>query len=233
VQVLDPELVARIEAALEPAVGLLSEAQETLLRHRLNLEATRPAPGPHAAAPNRPVPRAAVPPARTERPARQPTAVTDSALPGPQRKLLTVLATYGPRMIQQLGMQSGYVTTGGAFRNPLGALRSAGYVTPTKGEPIAITEEGLAALGPYDPLPTGTDLLDHWMAGLPGPCKKILAVLVDAWPDSVPVVDLAAAAGYEPTGGAFRNPLGKLRTLDLVTKGGDPRLTDEFGEAIS
>lgn len=28
--------------------------------------------------------------------------------------------------------------------------------------------------------------------------------------------DLAAAAGYEPSGGAFQNPLGALRSLGLV-----------------
>ena len=68
---------------------------------------------------------------------------------------------------------------------------------------------------------------------VPGPCKRILSALAERWPDSYTKNELAAVTGYEPSGGAFNNPLGRLRTLQLVTKGPDIRLTDDFGEAIS
>lgn len=150
-------------------------------------------------------------------------------LPGPQRKLLTVLALYGPRTKQQLAMQAGYVATGGAFRNPLSALRSAGYVHP--GEPVTITDAGAAALGSIEPLPVGPQLIADWMSRLSGPCRKILAAVIDrptGWDND----ELAEACGYVASGGAFRNPLSKLRTLGLVAKGTPVRLTDEFAEAI-
>ena len=41
-------------------------------------------------------------------------------------------------------------------------------------------------------------------------------------------VDLAAATDYEPTGGAFRNPLGRLRTLGLVSGRGDVRAAEQL-----
>lgn len=152
----------------------------------------------------------------------------DGVLTGPQRKLLTVLATYGPRTKTQLALQAGYSKGGGAFNNPLGKLRSQEYVT--RGEPITITEEGLSALGEYTPLPTGEDLLDHWLNQLPGPPKKLLASL--AYEGPATRAELAARTGYSVGGGAFNNPLGKLRTLELVARGEPVQLTDDFRDAI-
>jgi hypothetical protein len=158
-----------------------------------------------------------------------PSTSGDIAIGGPERKLLTVLACYGPRTKQQLAMQAGYVATGGAFRNPLGRLRSAGFVV--KGEPIVITEAGIAALGDYKPLPAGEELWEHWVGSLGGPERKILSA-VRAHPNGVDRDELAGECGYEPTGGAFKNPLGRLRTLQLVTKGNPIYLNDDFAEAI-
>lgn len=150
-------------------------------------------------------------------------------LPGAQKKLLTVLATYGPRSKRQLALQAGYAESGGGFNNPLGALRSSGYVE--RGDPIAITEAGLMALGDYDPLPTGQALIDHWMSSLPGACKKILMALIEH--GAMAKVELAEMTGYEPTGGGFNNPLGRLRTLGLIDRGEPIDLTPEFAEAIA
>jgi hypothetical protein len=37
---------------------------------------------------------------------------------------------------------------------------------------------------------------------------------------------LAERTGYDPDGGGFRNPLGRLRTLELVTRGPAVRLSE-------
>ena len=226
VPVVPPVVVAHARR-LREQLGVISAAVDDILAiaHEdadLSLP-SRPAavarPEPRRAAPT-PVPRRTTPAATGE----------GTALPGPQRKLLTVLATYGPRTKRQLALTAGYSMGGGGFNNPLGALRSAGFVT--RGEPIEITAEGLAALGAFEPLPSGRDLLDHWLRELPGPAAKILTVLAEAWPTSLSKDDLAEAAGYSPVGGGFNNPLGRLRTLGLVTRGADISLTDDFGEAI-
>jgi hypothetical protein len=126
-------------------------------------------------------------------------------------------------------MQAGYSANGGGFNNPLGQLRSAGYV---EGIPITITDAGLVALGDYPELPTGRELLAHWLGQLSGPAAKILATLVDN-DGRLLRTELAEAAGYSPNGGGFNNPLGKLRTLQLVTRGDPVELTPEFAEAIA
>lgn len=153
----------------------------------------------------------------------------DSSVTGPQRKLLTVLATYGPRTKRQLALQAGYSAKGGGFNNPLSALRTGGLIT--RDEPMAITQEGLDALGSYETLPTGMDLLEHWYAHLSGPEVKILDALVQAG-GPVYKADLAERAGYAPTGGGFNNPLSRLRTLGLVAHGEPVRLTEDFERAI-
>ncbi len=45
------------------------------------------------------------------------------------------------------------------------------------------------------------------------PERVILDVLVDHWPAAVPVETIAAAIGYSPTSGGFRNALIRIRTL--------------------
>ncbi len=43
------------------------------------------------------------------------------------------------------------------------------------------------------------------------PERVILDVLVDHWPAAVPVETIAAAIGYSPTSGGFRNALSRIR----------------------
>lgn len=211
--------VERVPAALLAQLRSLHAVIGDLLgADGLSAVPATPARAPrHAPAPSAP------------RPARQAAPAAAGGVPGPQRKLLAVLATYGPRSKRQLAMQAGYSENGGGFNNPLGALRSAGWVEGGKGAAIAITDEGLAALGPFDPLPTGPELLEHWRAQLPGPAVRILDQIIAAHPRVLSKDELAAAAGYSPVGGGFNNPLGRLRTLGLVVGTG---LGDEFAEAI-
>lgn len=151
------------------------------------------------------------------------------------RAILTVLAQHPEgRSKRQLALQSGYSEGGGGFNNPLGALRSAGYVN--RGEPIVATDDGLAALGEWDPVPTGPALLAHWLGqgktigGKAG--RAILEQLAAVYPAGLEKAELAERCGYSPEGGGFNNPLGRLRTLGLVDRGAPVCLTQEFGEAI-
>jgi hypothetical protein len=56
----------------------------------------------------------------------------------------------------------------------------------------------------------------------------ILRVLFDAYPAVMYKADLAALAGYEPSGGGFNNSLGRLRTLELITRGAEISASEEF-----
>lgn len=150
-----------------------------------------------------------------DRPVGQALSGGQASLSGAQRKILTALAQHGPKDKISLAILTGYSHKGGGFNNPLGSLRSAGYVSPANTTPIEITEAGLDALGDYEPLPMGRALLDWWLPQLSGAERKIVSALDQHGP--MEKVDLAAAAGYEPSGGGFNNPLGHLRTLGIIT----------------
>jgi len=111
---------------------------------------------------------------------------------------------------------AGYTIGGGAWNNPRGALRTAGLIEYLPVDRVRLTDAGRrAAVEPSAPLTT-TELHDRVLGRLPGPEQKILAVLLAAYPDAVANDELARRAGYEPGGGAYNNPRGRLRSLGLV-----------------
>ncbi len=69
--------------------------------------------------------------------------------------------------------------SGGGFNNALSALRSRGRIAGTK-ESLHITDDGLAVLGTWAPLPTGHALVEHWLGTLAKAERAILQTLVAA-----------------------------------------------------
>jgi len=122
---------------------------------------------------------------------------------------------------------TGYAATGGGFNNYLGALRSRGLIEGD-GDRLTITEIGIQALGSWEPLPTGSGLVDYWSNRLGKAERLILETLTQAYPDPLSKEEVAAKAGYEPNGGGFNNALGRLRTLELVQGRGELRASDNF-----
>ncbi len=166
-----------------------------------------------------PVPRAPAPP--RESPAGE-------RLGGGERKILTVLAQYQSpgRTKRQVAILAGYAIKGGAFANYLGRLRSLGYIEGR--DLLRITGAGMDALGSYDPLPAGRDLLEHWLRQLGRAERLILQTLADAFPAAMTKENLGASTGYEPSGGGFANAIGKLRTLELIEGRGELRASEEL-----
>lgn len=139
----------------------------------------------------------------------------DKDLSPAERELLVALAqTDDGWGGQDLAVLVGKRYSGG-FRNYLASLRTAGYITGSNKGPMTITATGLAALGPYDPLPTGRALFGWWLDGSRlSPAEKDILRVLDRSPGlNGPAV--AAAVGKEYSGG-FRNYLAKLRTLRLI-----------------
>ncbi len=58
------------------------------------------------------------------------------------------------------------------------------------------------------------------------PERAILDVLVDHWPAAVPVETIAAAIGYSPTSGGFRNARIRIRALHIAAGRGELLLND-------
>ncbi|MEA2677188.1 MAG: hypothetical protein QOJ81_1329 [Chloroflexota bacterium] len=175
-------------------------------------------------------------PASSERPIvrREPVATASSgevSLKPAERAVLNALAQYpAGRSKVQAALLSGYSSTSGGFFGALAALRRYGYIEGTS-EQLRITDVGRDALGSWDPLPTGRDLLDYWKAKLKPAEAGVLHVLVSAWPDTMAKTDVAAQAGYSATSGGFFGALAKLRKLDLIEGDGTAlRATDAIAE---
>lgn len=133
-----------------------------------------------------------------------------------QRAILTVLAQFpAGRTRAQVATLSGYSAKSSGLANALGALRSAGLVN--RGDPIRITQQGLAALGDaYEPLPSGPALVDYWMSRLGKAERTLLRVFLDAWPEPLTKKLVAERSGYSPSSSGLANALGRLRTLELI-----------------
>ncbi len=210
------------DAKLAQLRGIFAVVSDQLAKaaHLLN-GAAKPAPR---------IPRA--PPPTPARPAPrrtlQASGPIDERLAGGERKILTVLAQYqGPgRTKRQVAILAGYAIKGGAFANYLGSLRSKGYIEGR--DLLRITDSGLAALGSYEPLPAGRDLLEHWLRQLGRAERLILQTLADVFPAALTKENLGASTGYEPSGGGFANAIGKLRTLELIEGHGELRASEEL-----
>jgi len=158
--------------------------------------------------PVHPTPPAPVP---TTRPAESSTALGKG-----DRLVLTVLAQYQPARVSasKAAAIAGYSVKSSTWRNILSRLRQAALIEQGP-EPFAITPNGIMVLGPFDPLPTGAALLEHWMARIGKGDRETLRILATLHGEC-PSSDLAQRAGYNPSSSTWRNILSRLRTLGLI-----------------
>jgi hypothetical protein len=148
-----------------------------------------------------------------------------------ERRILTALAQYPQgRSKVQVAVLTGYAATGGGFNNYLGALRSRGLIDGA-GDRLTITGVGTQALGSWEPLPTGSGLVDYWRTRLGRAERLILEALTCVYPDLLSKEEVAAKAGYEANGGGFNKALGRLRTLELVQGRGQLKASDNLFDA--
>jgi hypothetical protein len=102
-----------------------------------------------------------------------------------------------------------------------------------EGDRLKITEAGIRALGSWEPLPTGTELIDYWRSRLGKAERLIIETLTQVYPDAQTKEEVAAKAGYEANGGGFNNVLGRLRTLELVQDRGEIKASDNLFHAAA
>jgi len=150
-----------------------------------------------------------------------------------ERRILTALAQHPQgRSKVQVAVLTGYAATGGGFNNYLGALRSRGLIEGD-GDRLTIAEAGIQALDSWEPLPTGSALIDYWRGRLGKAERRILETLTQAYPDGLSKEEVAVKAGYEANGGGFNNALGRLRTLELVHGRGELRASENLFNAAA
>lgn len=143
-----------------------------------------------------------------------------SDLSGPEQRILDAVAwmeSIGIEAPEQTAVAflAGYTVGGGAFNNPRGALRTKGLID-YRGSSIVLTDAGRAKADWPTGALTAEELQRRVLDRLPGPEQKILRVLLEHYPKAIDNDTLARKAGYEPGGGAFNNPRGRLRSLGLI-----------------
>ena len=156
----------------------------------------------------------------------------------PERAILQALANCEGRATKKkLAILSNYTASGGSFRNAMSNLRTLGIVN--RGEPVEVTDYGRNYL-PSVLIVTGSELYDQWRNNpiLGHPEREILRVL---WEHAVIagrapldkseiVARTISSTGepYEELGGSFRNAMSTLRSLELINRGSEIALSEEF-----
>ncbi|MBL8753673.1 MAG: DUF87 domain-containing protein [Planctomycetes bacterium] len=215
VPVLKDSQLRRVEVLAEKAAAVSAVMAAAAEQLRGMLPARTPTP-PGAV---RPAPKATQAEPRRVAPA---AAGDGDPITGPEQRILDAIAWLEATNQQQAQDQAavaflaGYTVGGGAFNNPRGRLNTRGLIE-YRGGNLALTDAGRAAAAVPSEVLTSAELHERVLARLPGPEARILRVLLVAYPDDVENDELARAAGYEPGGGAFNNPRGRLRSLGLVT----------------
>ncbi len=161
------------------------------------------------------------PPEPVRRPPRPAAAVPSGDLTGPEQRILNAVAWLESIGVQQpeqaaVAFLAGYTIGGGAFNNPRGSLHTKGLIAYVGSGRIQLTDEGRSS-AQYPDVPLTTETLQQMvLERLPGPERKILQVLIDAYPDNLTSEECARLSGYTQGGGAFNNPRGRLRTMGLI-----------------
>ncbi len=142
--------------------------------------------------------------------------------------MLIALAQRPGLSARQLGVRAGLSSTSGSFNTYLSTGRSNGWLAGGR-DRMEATEEGIAAIGSYDPLPEGKALLEYWLRELgQGGTGRILKSLSDIHPNLMTKQELGEATGLSDKSGSFNTYLSKLRTLELIEGSNLVKASDEF-----
>jgi hypothetical protein len=178
---------------------------------KVKLNTPPPAMNSHSDAQAAPLRKTAVP--RTIPEKRADYARPDATAGKGERIVLTAIAQHEAGVTrQQLTVLTGYKrSTRDAY---LQRLRSSGFVEQ-QGETIVATGSGVESLGSsFEPLPTGEELREFWLAKLSGGERELLAIIVDRYPSDVDRQELSDLAGYQRSSrDAFLQRLGARQLI--------------------
>ncbi|MCO6438972.1 MAG: DUF853 family protein [Phycisphaerae bacterium] len=151
-------------------------------------------------------------------------------LGGGKQRMLSALAQFGAMSDRKMSLLTGLSASSGTFGTYLGQLRAEGLIEGSRGE-LRATNAGITTLGEFEPLPTGPALRAYWQQRLgQSGIRRLFDVVCEAYPASLAREEAAERAGLSAASGTFGTYLGKLRTLELVSKSGDLRASDELFE---
>ena len=143
-------------------------------------------------------------------------------LSGPEQRIIAALAQFeaiGRPSVRRppLASLAGYSSKSTSFTNPLGSLNSKGLINYPVAGVVALTDAGREKTPKINAPLTTEELLDRVLKIVSGPEQRILKPLHAAYPKDMSRVELAASANYQPTSTSFTNPLGALRSAEMIT----------------
>lgn len=128
---------------------------------------------------------------------------------------------------RQLGVRATLSSRSGTFDTYLSRARTNNWIAGS--DVLQITDDGLQALGLFDPLPEGAELLEHWLRELgTSGAARMLSALAEAYPKALTRGELAEAAELSDRSGTFDTYLSRLRTLELVQGRSELKASDEL-----
>lgn len=139
---------------------------------------------------------------------------SDAALNEGERRILTCIAQDGRGVTtENIAVLTGYKAT--SRRVYLNNLTRKGFAEK-QGAAFYPTQAGIAALGEFEPLPTGPALREYWLEKLGEGEAKIFRVICEIFPASVSKEYLAEKTGYKAT--SIRVYSNNLVVRKLATK---------------
>jgi DNA-binding MarR family transcriptional regulator len=141
---------------------------------------------------------------------------SSDTLPDGERKILTAIAQYNSATREQITILTGYKKS--TRDRYIQRLASKGFVEADSDRTITGTEEGIAALGEFETLPTGRALAEHWLQRLPEGESAILGALLAA-PDGLDRDTISELTGYKKS--TRDRYIQRLSTRKLIE--GEPR----------
>ncbi len=139
-----------------------------------------------------------------------------------ERAFLAAMAQFPAGLsFNRAAFLAGYSPSVSTTRNALSRLRTRGFVTGMgRGDDLLrATPAGLAALGPFEPAPTGGALVDYWAGKLGKAQQAFFTAIVREHPRAITQDEAATLAGYDPRVSTTRNTVSSLRSLGLIVGG--------------
>ncbi len=165
---------------------------------------------------------------RRETPPRPTNGHVNLGNTGMRRMLVALCQSHGPITTSQLAIRTSIARRGGTFRTYVGKLLTEGLAQRV-GDRLEATDLGREKVGDYEPLPTGSALLEHWITELgDSGAARMLRAIADEHPKALGRVELSEITGMAIAGGTFRTYLGKLKMLELVEGKGELRLSADL-----
>lgn len=133
-----------------------------------------------------------------------------------ERSLLTVLAQHPNGLSKTAAVIYAGYSPNGHVSSAWGRFNAEGWTQRTA-DGLRISESGLAALGSWEPLPTGAGLREMWLAKLDKHEAALLRVLFSLYPDGASKSEVVSQAGYSPNG-HISSAWGKFNQLGWIVR---------------